>query len=51
MTLEPISLNLPGENEYFTQEAYKTLRTNIQFWQSSSVLRVSSIRNMTKKMQ
>ena len=27
----PISLNLPGENEYFTQEAYKTLRTNIQF--------------------
>ena len=31
MTLEPISLNLPGENEYFTQEAYKTLRTNIQF--------------------
>lgn len=31
MTLEPISLSLPGENEYFTQEAYKTLRTNIQF--------------------
>lgn len=28
---EPITLTLPGENEYFTQEAYKTLRTNIQF--------------------
>ena len=28
---EPIKLSLPGENEYFTQEAYKTLRTNIQF--------------------
>ncbi|MBQ8311400.1 MAG: CpsD/CapB family tyrosine-protein kinase [Clostridia bacterium] len=31
MSMEPISLNLPGEGEYFTQEAYKTLRTNIQF--------------------
>lgn len=26
-----IKLNLPGENDYFTQEAFKTLRTNLQF--------------------
>ena len=26
-----IKLNLPGENDYFTQEALKTLRTNLQF--------------------
>lgn len=31
MSMDPITLNLPGEQDYFTQEAYKTLRTNIQF--------------------
>ncbi len=29
--MENISLKLPGANDYFTQEAYKVLRTNIQF--------------------
>lgn len=29
--MEPITLNLPGENDYFTEEAYKVLRTNLQF--------------------
>lgn len=29
--MEPIELNLPGENDYFTEEAYKVLRTNLQF--------------------
>lgn len=29
--MEPIILNLPGEEDYFTREAYKSLRTNIQF--------------------
>lgn len=28
---EAIKLSLPGENDYFTSEAYKSLRTNIQF--------------------
>jgi capsular exopolysaccharide synthesis family protein len=45
MSLEPISLNLPGENEYFTQEAYKTLRTNIQFCgKNVRVIAVTSVR-------
>ena len=26
-----IDLNLPGENDFFMQEAYKSLRTNLQF--------------------
>ena len=25
------TLKLPGEKDFFTQEAYKTLRTNLQF--------------------
>lgn len=29
--MENISLKLPGANDFFTQEAYKVLRTNIQF--------------------
>lgn len=29
--MEPITLKLPGENDYFTEEAYKVLRTNLQF--------------------
>lgn len=29
--MEPIKLKLPGENDFFTQEAYKVLRTNLQF--------------------
>ena len=29
--MEPISLKLPGENDFFTQEAYKVLRTNLMF--------------------
>ncbi len=29
--MEPIKLNLPGENDFFTSEAYKVLRTNLQF--------------------
>lgn len=31
MSMEPITLDLIGEGDYFIQEAYKTLRTNIQF--------------------
>lgn len=31
MSMEPITLKLVGEGDYFIQEAYKTLRTNIQF--------------------
>ena len=31
MSTQPITLRLPGENDYFTREAYKTLRSNIQF--------------------
>ena len=31
MSTQPITLNLPGEKDYFTQEAYKALRSNIQF--------------------
>jgi capsular exopolysaccharide synthesis family protein len=29
--MKTITLNLPGEKDYFTQEALKTLRTNLQF--------------------
>lgn len=29
--MEPIKLKLPGENDFFTEEAYKVLRTNLQF--------------------
>lgn len=29
--MEPIKLKLPGANDFFTQEAYKVLRTNLQF--------------------
>lgn len=29
--MEPISLKLPGDNDFFTEEAYKVLRTNLQF--------------------
>ena len=29
--MEKITLKLPGANDYFTQEAYKVLRTNLQF--------------------
>ena len=44
MNLQPITLNLPGENEYFTQEAYKTLRTNIQFCgQHIRVIAITSV--------
>jgi len=29
--MNTIKLNLPGQDDYFTQEAFKTLRTNLQF--------------------
>lgn len=29
--MEAISLKLPGDNDFFTEEAYKVLRTNLQF--------------------
>ena len=29
--MKPIQLNLPGNNDFFTGEAYKVLRTNLQF--------------------
>ncbi|MDD7281487.1 MAG: CpsD/CapB family tyrosine-protein kinase [Erysipelotrichaceae bacterium] len=29
--MREINLKLPGQNDYFTQEAYKVLRTNLQF--------------------
>ena len=29
--MNKISIKLPGDNDYFTQEAYKVLRTNLQF--------------------
>lgn len=29
--MEQIKIKLPGINDFFTQEAYKTLRTNLQF--------------------
>lgn len=31
MNMEPINLKLPGDNDFFTEEAYKVLRTNLQF--------------------
>lgn len=29
--MESIKLDLPGQNDFFTEEAYKVLRTNLQF--------------------
>ena len=29
--MKPIQLNLPGNNDFFTEESYKVLRTNLQF--------------------
>ena len=29
--MEKIKLKLPGDDDYFVQEAYKVLRTNLQF--------------------
>ena len=29
--MEPIQLKLPGDKDFFTEEAYKVLRTNLQF--------------------
>lgn len=29
--MERVELRLPGQNDYFTEEAYKVLRTNLQF--------------------
>lgn len=29
--MEKIRLKLPGNKDFFTQEAYKVLRTNLQF--------------------
>ena len=29
--METVKLRLPGNSDFFTQEAYKVLRTNIQF--------------------
>ena len=38
-----IKLKLPGENDFFTEEAYKVLRTNLQFCgQDIKVIRVTS---------
>ena len=43
MNLEPITLKLPGDNDFFTQEAYKVLRTNLQFCgQDIKVIAVTS---------
>lgn len=41
--MERIKLKLPGANNFFTQEAYKTLRTNLQFCgQDIKVIAVTS---------
>jgi len=41
--MEPIKLKLPGENDFFTQEAFKVLRTNLQFCgQDIKVIAVTS---------
>lgn len=41
--MEKITLNLPGADDYFTQEAYKVLRTNLQFCgQNFQVIAVTS---------
>lgn len=31
MSIAPIKLKLPGDNDFFTEEAYKVLRTNLMF--------------------
>lgn len=44
MSMEPITLKLVGEGNYFIQEAYKTLRTNIQFCgKDVKVIAISSV--------
>lgn len=41
--MEPINLKLPGDNDFFTEEAYKVLRTNLQFCgQDMRVIAVTS---------
>ena len=41
--MEPIKLKIPGENDFFTEEAYKVLRTNLQFCgQDVKVIAVTS---------
>lgn len=41
--MEPIKLKLPGENDFFTEEAFKVLRTNLQFCgQDIRVINVTS---------
>ena len=41
--MEPINVKLPGDNDFFTQEAYKVLRTNLQFCgQDMRVIAVTS---------
>lgn len=43
--MEPIKLNLPGENNFFMAEAYKVLRTNLQFCgQDVRVIAITSCR-------
>lgn len=41
--MEDITLKLPGEDDFFTQEAFKVLRTNLQFCgQDIQVIAVTS---------
>lgn len=41
--MNKISINLPGEKDFFTQEAYKVLRTNLQFCgQDTRVIAITS---------
>lgn len=41
--MEKITLKLPGEKDFFTQEAFKVLRTNLQFCgQDVQVISVTS---------
>ena len=41
--MEDITLKLPGEDDFFTQEAFKVLRTNLQFCgQDKQVIAVTS---------
>lgn len=43
--MNSIELTLPGEKNYFTEEAYKTLRTNLQFCgQDIRVIAITSCR-------
>ncbi len=43
--MEPIKLNLPGQDNFFVAEAYKVLRTNLQFCgQDVRVIAVTSCR-------